>query len=306
MFLFQFNILEEEFLNISNYIAITKDNLSVYSNKIHDLHLRCCSDLENLLKLIIHRDFVSEEDVLKKWEEGKSKKLKSKGKLEEYIVFKKSLNLINGKQVERYLFGFPDFQTYFLIACEKFNLDKKMVILDAALDDSYNLYAIQPSLKGIGLDIPKFWNHYNKIKHDRINNYKMCNLEDLLNSLGSYYILMNYLYSYCNNNPTFDHGKSVNNNQFSCDYKAVKSKIFRHTVSAQKNEIDLPEKIHCDEYESFIQKYDLRNLVREYHPGIDVYDKLIEKQHCIFHVYYDYLMFNYPYKEKKLLTIFNN
>ena len=33
---------------------------------------------------------------------------------------------------------------------------------------------------------PKWWKAYNKVKHDRLNNYKYANLENVLNSVAGY------------------------------------------------------------------------------------------------------------------------
>ncbi len=41
---------ERDFTDIISHIAVTDDNLSVYSNQIHELHLRVCTEIENIGK----------------------------------------------------------------------------------------------------------------------------------------------------------------------------------------------------------------------------------------------------------------
>jgi hypothetical protein len=53
-----FNIFELELEEISRFVAFTSGNMNVYSNKIHELHLRVCSEIENVLKIVIHKHFV--------------------------------------------------------------------------------------------------------------------------------------------------------------------------------------------------------------------------------------------------------
>ena len=48
-----FNIFELELEEISRFVALTSANMDVYSNKIHELHLRVCSEIENLLKVSV-------------------------------------------------------------------------------------------------------------------------------------------------------------------------------------------------------------------------------------------------------------
>lgn len=43
---------------------------------------------------------------------------------------------------------------------------------------------------------PDWWSPYNKVKHQRISNYKKANLKNVLNSLAALYILEQYLVKY--------------------------------------------------------------------------------------------------------------
>ena len=70
-----FTIFETEFEEIGNFVAFSDGNLGVYSNKIHELHLRVCSEIENILKIVIHKHFVSADDIKTLWDSEKSKGL---------------------------------------------------------------------------------------------------------------------------------------------------------------------------------------------------------------------------------------
>lgn len=43
---------------------------------------------------------------------------------------------------------------------------------------------------------PDWWTPYNKVKHERLDNYKEANLKNVLNALAGLYILENYLVKY--------------------------------------------------------------------------------------------------------------
>ena len=73
-----FNIFELELKEISRFVAFTSGNMNVYSNKIHELHLRVCSEVENVLKIVVHKHFASAEEVKNLWETDKSAFLEKK------------------------------------------------------------------------------------------------------------------------------------------------------------------------------------------------------------------------------------
>lgn len=43
---------------------------------------------------------------------------------------------------------------------------------------------------------PDWWTPYNKVKHERIRNYKKANLKNVINALAGLYVLENYLVKY--------------------------------------------------------------------------------------------------------------
>ena len=80
-------------------------------------------------------------------------------------------------------------------------LDQKLWICDKMIEFSKlmevrpgnQIYYLQPFLKNSETKyFPLRWEHYNKIKHDKINCYTQCTFRDLINSLWAYYILINY------------------------------------------------------------------------------------------------------------------
>ena len=79
------------------------------------------------------------------------------------------------------------------------------------------IYYLQPFLKNSETKyFPLRWEHYNKIKHDKINCYTQCTFRDLINSLWAYYMLINY-FVLSVNWPVYQNG-------------IIKSKIYKPTI----------------------------------------------------------------------------
>jgi hypothetical protein len=195
-----FSIFELELEEISRFVAFTSGNMDAYSNKIHELHLRVCSEIENVLKIVIHKHFVSAEEVKNLWETDKSTFLEEKELTNKYEELKNELNKREKGKLDKFLFGFPDFLFYFKIACEKFNLHKKVVKFTGIVSHNLDWEIIQPFELDDGQGVPIWWTNYNKLKHDKIKNFDDCTLGDLLYSLSGLFILMNYLLKYQENN----------------------------------------------------------------------------------------------------------
>ncbi len=196
-----FNIFELELEEISRFVAFTSGNMNTYSNKIHELHLRVCSEIENVLKIVVHKHFVSAEEVKTLWDTDKSAFLEKKSLTPKYEELKNELNSGSKKDVDRLLFGFPDLAFYFKIACDKFNLHKKVIKFTGMVSHNIDWEVIQPFEIKKGEKVPVWWTHYNNLKHDKIKNYNICTLDDLIKSMSGLYILMNYLLKYQENNP---------------------------------------------------------------------------------------------------------
>lgn len=195
-----FNIFELELEEISRFVAFTSGNMTAYSNKVHELHLRVSSEIENILKIVIHKHFASADEVKNLWETDKSAFLEENKLTNKYEELKNELNKRESGKLGKFLFGFPDFLFYFKIACEKFNLHKKVIKFTGMVSHNVNWEIIQPFESKDGRDVPIWWSNYNKLKHDKINNYNICNLSDLIYSMSGLFILMNYLLKYPENN----------------------------------------------------------------------------------------------------------
>lgn len=195
-----FNIFELELEEISRFVAFTSGNMTAYSNKIHELHLRVCSEIENVLKIVIHKHFISAEEIKKLWDEDKSAFLDEKEITGKYEELKSELNKREKGKLDKFLFGFPDFSFYFKIAREKFNIHKKIIKFTGLVSHNLDWEIIQPFELEEGQDVPVWWTNYNKLKHDKIKNFDICTLSDLIYSMSGLFILMNYLLKYPENN----------------------------------------------------------------------------------------------------------
>ncbi|HEX8286357.1 MAG TPA: hypothetical protein VF556_00055 [Pyrinomonadaceae bacterium] len=195
-----FNIFELELEEISHFVAFTSSNMNVYSNKIHELHLRVCSEIENILKIVIHKHFVSADEIKTLWDSEKSAFLEKKSLTPKYEELRSELNKSDKGKLDKFLFGFPDFLFYFKLACEKFNLHKKVIKFTGMVSHNLDWEIIQPFELEEGRDIPIWWSNYNKLKHDKIKNFDICTLSDLIYSMSGLFILMNYLLKYPENN----------------------------------------------------------------------------------------------------------
>jgi hypothetical protein len=293
-----FSIHESEFIEIGRYVALTDDNLKVYSNKIHELHLRVCSEIETALKKVVEKNFVSREQVFEKWDSQKSFFLAEKGRENDYKNLKVSFNSRGSEKLDELLFGHPDFSFYFKLACNEFHLNQKVVVCNAGLTTSENLHVIQPFETSLDKDVPNWWTSYNKLKHDKINFFSSCNLGDLLHSLAGFYILMNYLTKYRpDNEPTYnpdyfrDHPAS-NSVYVGCNYWEATSKIFKSSCiyTAPFDWKPLPMTLSRDEYELLSRSEGGLGAIPEIaDDGDPLIRKLNMQEHCIFHTYFDYV-----------------
>ena len=195
-----FDIFEEEFEEIGRFVAFTDANTRSYSTKIHELHLRVCSEVENVLKIVVHKNFFQETEIKQKWDEKKLKFLNDADAISEYKSLTKKLNSGKRKSLEKLLFEYPDFAFYYKLACEKFHLDRKKVTFKAGISTSNRWKAMIPFGKQADAVVPEWWTHYNKLKHDKVEAFSLCTLGDVGHAMGALYVLMNYLMVYQTNN----------------------------------------------------------------------------------------------------------
>lgn len=296
-----YDILEKEFVEISRFIAFTEDNFDTYSIKIQELHLRICSEIENILKLVIHKHFVSEEEILTLWETQKSSFLNQKSLTDDYSDLYNKLNSNEKTKLDKYLFGFPDFAFYFKIACNKFNLDKKGAIFLLGITPTTTLHILQPFEIENGLNVPTWWTNYNKIKHDKLNNFSRCKLSDLINSMSGVYLLMNYLTKYWTDNiPTFDSDyftKHPAGNYHGCEFWSFDSKVFKPTVSMQSMQFSnqMPSYLSNEDFDSRYKDVKFDEIIDKSYCEDKYLLKFSNKENCLFHLYFGYFQYyNFP------------
>ena len=217
-----FNIYEQELLNIFQYIAPInnicnkekcncwcKINLNVSWNKIHELHLRVCAECENLMKKISNKLY-PERDFDNEYKKRKLKSIQS-------II--DNLSIKDTKKIERMVYKFADMPFYLSILNKKIWICNKMIEFSGIMETSpeKQISYLQPFDKNNEKkQLPIRWDHYNVIKHYKIENYSICTLWDLINSLWAYYMLLNYFVL------------NINLPIYSND--EIKSKIFKPTI----------------------------------------------------------------------------
>ncbi|MCL3782521.1 hypothetical protein EMN47_19225 [Prolixibacteraceae bacterium JC049] len=291
-----FNVLEEEFKEIGRYISFTESNLKSYSIKIQELHLRVCSEVENLMKIVIHKHFLDKREVEKMWNSKQSNFLSEAGKKDEFEALQDGLNKRRKEKVEKLMYGYPDFAFYFELANEQFNLNKKAVHFLSSLDNSDELTVILPFETEKDRTVPVWWTSYNKMKHDKVNSFSICTLENLIYSFGGLFVLMNYLIEYQdNNNPRHEEfpKERVTSIPMDCDCWAFQSNHFKATNSIQDINISMQlvkDLMREDEYAALLEKYgkDLSAHFTEISKKMAFHSKLVKEENFIFHVYYDY------------------
>ncbi len=199
LFVQLFRIYEQEFLNILQYIAPMESNYKASSNKIHELHLRICAEMENLIKEVA-KSICPEFDFKSNFNEYKRSKLSvSNGKILEGILGKIEedektvlLDLLWWSNPDfAYFLSFVDDKVALCSKKIKFMEDLEMISTSTICWFDRWFY-IQPFEKISSL-VPKWRTNYNKIKHNKIENYTQCTLHDLIYSIWWYYILLNYL-----------------------------------------------------------------------------------------------------------------
>ncbi|HQU84046.1 MAG TPA: hypothetical protein PKY59_13005 [Pyrinomonadaceae bacterium] len=293
-----FNIFELELEEISRFVAFTSGNMTAYSNKIHELHLRVCSEIENVLKIVIHKHFASADEVKTFWETDKSAFLENKSLTPKYEEIKNELNKGEKGKLDKFLFGFPDFLFYFKLACEKFNLHKKIIKFTGMVSHNLDWEIIQPFEVEDGRDVPIWWTNYNKLKHDKIKNFDICTLRDLLYSMSGLFILMNYLLKYPENNTPVPNRNfaldklrgSILLNSISCSFE---SKFFKASVATQSHifTMILPIRIAESDFQNLtILDLEIRQINRRF-------SNITEYENCKIN---DFDLKSFDYNDKKL------
>lgn len=180
--------LEEEFKELSYYIAIDTRQLKTYSIKIADLILRTVAECENIASVICKNENIRFRD--------RNDHIRKSVNFNEYIeelnkVFKLNMKLVSViyNNIDEHKFDFK------LTPFQKQSM----------------------KVNGKNKEIIPWYNAYNKIKHDRVKNYKQANLENLINSLAALFMLNIY----------FKNEMFYDENNY--DYKAITSKIHNYS-----------------------------------------------------------------------------
>lgn len=191
-----FKIYEKELLNIFEHIHPIWENLKTYGNRIHELHLRICSEVENIAKEVCYTIKSKEEvewimkdkrlDEIKKWlswiwceDEKVVNYIMDKNKFSpfnHYLDFLDEHLAICSKKIEK-IYGIENYDIY------KF---------------SYKAEFYKPFERAGIWNVPWWWTNYNWIKHRKLETYNLCTLHDLISSFWWYFILLNYLYFWFN------------------------------------------------------------------------------------------------------------
>lgn len=229
--------LEEEFKELSYYISIDRKQLKTYSIKIADLILRTVAECENIASAICKNN--------------KMKFIDKKGHIRKSVYFNEYIDELN----------------------KVFKLDKKLVnpifnnIDSSAFDCKLRPFRKETlKVSGKEKEIIPWYNAYNKIKHDRVKNYKQANLENLITSLAGLFMLNIYLKNEIfYEQDDYDHKKIISriedfSDVFEIDY-AVKANVYDN-INIDKNsffdpasfwEIALPMSVYVLEYDKEIK-----------------------------------------------------
>lgn len=193
-----FVLFEEELLEIFEYVAPTDDNNNAYWNKIHGLLLRIWAECQNIayeLALQITKNETDDIEWISSW-----------SCYREYLDWKLSLK-------------WKAIQFVWYLESWKQNYIKPF---EDTEDSEWN-------------NIWEWWQHYNKLKHEKINWYKKCCLKDVVYALWTYYILLQYLILWYNNISRCGNGQITN----STKDVWIKSSIFYPTFCYHRKSLDL-------------------------------------------------------------------
>lgn len=156
--------IEKEFKELSYYITIDRKQLKTYSIKIADLILRTVAECENIASVICKNENIKFKD--------------KKGHLRKSVYFNEYIDALN----------------------DIFILDKKLVnpiynnIDENAFDTKLQPFRKEKiKINGKEKEIIPWYHAYNKIKHDRVRNFKQANLENLITALAGLFMLNVYL-----------------------------------------------------------------------------------------------------------------
>ena len=164
-----FLIIDEEFMKTDKYVEHSIDNKSTYSVEFSKLLMLICSEFEMMCKLI-HKHY----DIT--------------FNLENYISILNLSELV-------------------LQHCSTIREIEVTSTLETNIQPLKNWYKPQDNTK-CKLNLP-WWTDYNNVKHNRHENFKKANLQNVADALASLYVLFIYMafllgIEQNNNNPVLD------------------------------------------------------------------------------------------------------
>lgn len=154
--------IEKEFLELTNYVHVSDDQLQVYSMHIGELIIRCAIEIEAISKELYERLG------------GEMKLVDETGKKRDIYFDTDCIKLLN----------------------EKWKLDKKQIMISTInvfLEKEENII-LTPLKKAEkrGTSGSKWKQAYQAIKHSRYTALKQANVKNLINAMGALYILNLY------------------------------------------------------------------------------------------------------------------
>jgi len=151
-----FESIENDLIRIVEYIPLETEQYDVYSFQLSDIIKRACSQIDSVFKEIVR---VCE-----------LKDYPDKRLLKEYVSkIKGNKNIL----VTDHAKLFSDY----------YNLEKAIIIIRK------NYFSLKPFNNFTEKKTPKWWQDYNKLKHDYFNNVHLGTLGNALDSLGALFIL---------------------------------------------------------------------------------------------------------------------
>lgn len=207
--------LEKSLIEINDYLSINHDNFKSYSYKIMQLFFAVCSDIDSLFKYIhfnlykqeLSRSFCSYDYQFLENSTDNSNAVvffinELNSNIGKYLTFKGLENFNKAKIYDNMKMlkeTFPLIRNVILVT--DINGDKLELKPFEILFYFYELNYVKKEFRTkFSEDIKKeygtdrsWWEQYNSLKHQRVDNYHLANLKNLLNSLAALHIL-NLLY----------------------------------------------------------------------------------------------------------------
>lgn len=181
-------LLEEDFLSTRRYITFDLGDNAIYSEQeVSNPQNSRCYSIEYIKQ---YQAICSEVDVLMKSICNELGHSVDKMNMYTEVILEKWPNIVNQRIV---------------------------------IDDRVELIPFTNWKSGEDYQSPDWWTPYNKVKHQRLDNFQSANLKNVINALGGLYILGNYFVKYLADKE--NQGKS-DNEEYIKDVPNDCSKIF--------------------------------------------------------------------------------